>query len=873
MKAVACLTEQKKTGPRNSPVLSSLFFGKAKLLESPSADESSGPAQRDALAERLVEEMKEAWQQGQRPVAEDFLNRYPELASDVQAAVRLIYEEICLRQQWGLEVASAQFVKRFPQWQAELKFLLDCHGIIQPMMTGPVFPSAGQTWTDFLLLAELGRGTFGRVFLAKQHSLSDRPVVLKMMAADEGEHLSLARLQHTHIVPLYAVQEDPARSIRALCMPYFGGASLDRILEALKDKPVGERTGQDILRALDELQAASPVSLPSKGPARYLLARASYVQALCWIGSCLAEALHYAHDRGLVHLDLKPHNVLLASDGQAMLLDFNLAREPLQPGAVTVASFGGTPEYMSPEQELALARMRAHLPISLAVDARSDIYSLGLVLYQALGGTLASKHPLPYLHTCNPQVSFGLADLIHKCLAQDASDRYPDAATLAADLRRLLADLPLRAVANRSLFERWRKWRRRQPHLLVEMGLLLTLLLAAAIAGFYAWGNTTQQLHEAETALTDGQAQLQSRAYAAALRSLNRGIALAEGLPRSRPLLARLVGQLSLAQRAVAAHQLHLITEGIRFLYGKEPLDARQAAAVEAECRRVWDTRDRLTRSSAGALEPELEEQIQHDLLDLVILWADLHVRLTPANRTDEARQDALRLLGEAEARLGSSIVLARECQEHWAALGRRDLAEAAARRIAGLSPRTAWEHYSLGRFLLRSGQPAQAMRELERALELRPQDFWSNFYQGACAFRLGRYDDALRAYRVCVALAPDCAECFYNRGLAEAALGHTERALYDYNRALQLTPGLAAAALSRGILHYQAKRYQEALADFRWALDQGGDGATVHYHTALVYASRKERGAALESLRRVFAHDGRHKEARELYDRLCRER
>jgi tetratricopeptide (TPR) repeat protein len=382
----------------------------------------------------------------------------------------------------------------------------------------------------------------------------------------------------------------------------------------------------------------------------------------------------------------------------------------------------------------------------------------------------------------------------------------------------------------------------------------------------------THQRYEAEMALADGQAQLQSRAYTAAARTLNRGVLVAEGLPMSSLLLDRLSGQLRLAQRAQAAQQLHTITESLRFLYGIEPPDARQAAKVAAQCQRIWDTRDRIAQTAGCELEAGLEKQIQQDLLDLVILWADLHARLAPAEGADEARQDALRLLGEAESHFGPSIVLARECQEYAEALGRRDVAQAAERRVAELVPRTAWEHYSLGRFFLRSGNPTRAMLEFERALELRPQDFWPNFYQGSCAYLLRRYEEATHAFRVCLALAPDCAECFYNRGLAEAALGRTDRALHDYNRALELNPALAAAALNRGILHFQAKRYQEALDDFQWALDQGADGTTIHYNMALVYWARKDRGAALGSLRRVLETDRQHNEARELYDRLVRE-
>src|SRR5919201_3503266 len=221
----------------------------------------------DALVERLAADMAERWRRGECPLTEEYLARYPELNGRPEAAIELIYEEICLRQEHGQKLAPAEVVRRFPLWQAQLRVLLDCHQLLEARPALPRFPRAGETLGEFRLLAELGRGARGCVFLATQPTLADRPMVLKFTPSDGREHLSLARLQHTHIVPLYAVHDDPARNLRALCMPYFGGTTLAQLLEALRDRPPGQRTGRDLLRALERAKAAASIAVAVEGPA------------------------------------------------------------------------------------------------------------------------------------------------------------------------------------------------------------------------------------------------------------------------------------------------------------------------------------------------------------------------------------------------------------------------------------------------------------------------------------------------------------------------------------------------------------------------------------------------------------------------------
>jgi serine/threonine protein kinase/tetratricopeptide (TPR) repeat protein len=841
------------------------------------------------VARRLAAEMAQQWEEGQRPLTEAILAAHPELADQVDVVVELVYEEICLRRQYGEPCNTVEVLNRFPRWREQLEILLGCHRLLEEELSDSAqqvstFPAVGEKIGEFELLAELGSGSVGRVYLANQSILARRPVVLKLTPDTSLEYLSLARLTHTHIVPLYGMFEDPSRRLRILCMPYLGGSTLARILTLLESIPLSIRTGRHLLDALDRAQADLPVHTPRRGPARQFLAQASYTQAICWLGACLADALQYAHERGLIHLDIKPSNVLLAGDGQPMLLDFHLARPSLPAGAAAPDWLGGTPWYMSPEQVAALACVRTGQRLPSALDGRSDIYSLGLLLYEALGGkrggnskaTTISISPtaegsaFPPLDRCRRGFSPGLADIVARCLRPEAAHRYRDAADLAGDLRRHLAHLPLRGVPNRSWGERWRKWRQRRPHRLILLSVVGTLVLVGAAVGQLAWAHLRRQADEARTDLAEGKKHLARLEYEAARDRFRHGRSLLDTLPGWGDLKEQLSAQRQLVEQLQTAEELHRAVDRLRFLGGLEGVSEARLRTLEDLCGRLWNLRaalaDRLPEEPIN-----YRKRAREDLPDLAVLWTDLRLKIASKEERDAAAREALGVLEQAEKLFGPSPVLYAQRQDLEEILEHRERAAEAGRQAAALPLRTAWDHYALGRFQLRRGRLAEAAPLLDRAVELQPDSFWPHFYRSLCAQRQGRNLEAISSLTACLALSGDRAICYYNRALAWSALGRDDQAVADYTRAIEADATFGAAWLNRGVLHYRARRYVAARADLEEALRRDATPAVAAYNLALVDGAEGQQAQAILHLQEALRHDPGYQEARTLLMQLRR--
>src|SRR5262245_21778896 len=309
---------------------------------------------------------------------------------------------------------------------------------------------------DYELLEEIGRGGQGVVYRARQKSLN-RTVALKVIGlghwATEAhlkrfrrEAEAAASLEHPSIVPIYEVGERDGSC-------YF----------SMKFVEVGQ---------LDEVTKRGPMPLRR---AVELIAK-------------VARTVHYAHEHGILHRDIKPGNILLDAKSEPHLTDFGLARLVESESSVTqTLDVLGTPSYMAPEQAVGN---------NAAVSSVTDVYGLGAVLYQLLtdqppfaGGAtyetikllLDTEPKKPRL--LNPKIDRDLSTICLKCLEKDPDGRYPSALALAEDLERWLKHEPIQA-RHTGVFARGTKWVRRNPSSAFSLACLVAL---AAAAGWIVW--------------------------------------------------------------------------------------------------------------------------------------------------------------------------------------------------------------------------------------------------------------------------------------------------------------------------------------------------------------------------------------------------
>jgi serine/threonine protein kinase len=454
---------------------------------------------RTELAAELIRiDLNRRLKLGEQVCIDKYLRQVPELrAADVEL-VALLIDEHSMRTEAGQAVTFDEYARRFPEHVDTLRNEL---GLTDDRTRSPVATDAasqpsghsvepseenerlepGSVIGDFEIERLLGAGGVSRVFLATQLSL-DRQVALKVtFAADEdtsaaNEGRTMAAFSHPHIVPVFA--EERIGRLRLLAMEYVDGPTLSDFLNAARDRFHGSGRSR-IPTAAEALSLIA--ELCSQQQSEETVRRHDGVSCrdfLCGMFRDLGRALAAAAAKGVLHSDVKPANILLTRDGKAMLADFNVSlRQELNDGEPP--QVGGTLLYMSPEQLGILTGSETEVRL----DERSDVYSLGLVLFEALTGgwpflegnvaadpvtasgqlqatRLSSSIEFP---SGNKWLTPGLKSIIETCLAPQPGNRYRSADELADDLDRFLNHRPLKTANDPSHLERATKWFRRSP--------------------------------------------------------------------------------------------------------------------------------------------------------------------------------------------------------------------------------------------------------------------------------------------------------------------------------------------------------------------------------------------------------------------------
>jgi serine/threonine protein kinase/Flp pilus assembly protein TadD len=462
--------------------------------------------------ERLVQAMHEylaALEAGQKPDRAAFLARHPEIAHELAD---------CLD---GLDFVRAAGTHGVDNREGGGDAPGTTHQT--PLTT---HESAEPPLGDYRIVREIGQGGMGVVYEAVQLSLNRRVAlkVLPFAAALDSRQLqrfkneahAAAQLHHTNIVPVYGVGSD--RGIHYYAMQFIDGQTLAQVIEQLKQSESLVRSPLSVAKKRGRESEEVPATDHGPRTTDHVQVKAlstnsirdrEFFRTVANLGTQGAEALEHAHQAGVIHRDIKPANLLIEHSPLApnpaslrlWITDFGLAHCQTQAGLTMTGDLVGTLRYMSPEQALAKR---------VLVDHRTDVYSLGATLYEALtlepvfAGAdrqellrqIAFEEPRPP-HRLNPAIPRELETIVLKALEKNPAERYATAQEMADDLTRFLKDQPIRA-RRPTLLGRLRKLVRRHPGVAATAALALVLVLVLTAIGL-VYNNRTIRREQEQT--------------------------------------------------------------------------------------------------------------------------------------------------------------------------------------------------------------------------------------------------------------------------------------------------------------------------------------------------------------------------------------
>jgi tetratricopeptide (TPR) repeat protein len=649
----------------------------------------------------------------------------------------------------------------------------------------PLAPN--QQLYEYRIVRQLGQGGFGTVYLAHD-TLLDRPVAIKELTitrqTDEQafkrflqEARTAGGLNHPDIVTVHALKVEGPNVY--LVMEYVSGGSWRGLLE---------KHGK-----LDIEQAVK-------------------------IAIDVCEGLAAVHAKDIVHRDIKPENILLTEDRRAKVSDFGIAHVPRGAGGTSLTQAGfqpGTLVYMSPEQVL-----------GKPVDARSDVYQVGELLYEMLAG----KHYID-LAEIERQARESTGNNALRMQAK-VFDLLADAVCIkpAAALKRLRRDAPdeLRGIIKTTLAK--------NPAQRPASASALSRKLAA-------WLDQ----------------------YAAVISHVKLGIAY-YAQDRLDDAISEFRVAFGLNPDCAEAH----VWLGIVY--------HQQNRLNDAICE--WQEAVRINPGYADAHNNLGNTYAKQDHLDEAIREFQVALRLNPDDAAAHnnlgntyAKQDHL---DEAIREYQVALRLNPDCAETHSNLGiayhrqnRLDDAIRELQEVVRINPDKADAHHKLGIAYNEQDRPNDAIREFQEVIRIDPDDANVHDNLGIAYDKQGRLDDAIREYQVALRLNPGFAEAHNNLGYAYQMQHRLDDAIREYQVALRLNPDLAMAHINLGNVYYKQDRlddsiceYQEAVRAYQEVIRINPDDADVHDNLGGVYVSLRQYADAIASFSRAIEIDPKYKYA-----------
>ena len=871
------------------------------------ADPSS---ERDPI-EQLAESFLMRFRAGERPSLEEIAVAHPELAGEIHALFPALIE----MEQAGSAVGRAAAAAG-----------------------PPVDHAVPESLGGYRIIREIGRGGMGVVYEAEHEALGRR-VALKVLpcglagdararARFDREARAAARLHHSNIVPVFDVGEDDGRVFYVMQM--IQGQGLDLVIDELRrlrQLSAGARSASNIAASLvlgrfatanlaeTELAgdaadsneknpdpgacASTSAVLPGQSDLTSALDnRRAYHRSVAQIAQQAASALAYAHARGVVHRDIKPSNLLLDTAGVVWVTDFGLAKT----GDVDMTATGevvGTVRYMAPE------RFRGKC------DVRSDLYALGLTLYEllTLKPAFAAADRLQVIEqirreepvsprSLDRKVPRDLETIVLKAIDKDPRGRYQSADDLGADLQRFVAGEPVLA-RRMGLPERCVRWVRRNP---AVAGMAAAVFVAMVVGGLgLAYWLQERQAAAARLALALQEATLlrdqavthpaDVARWRAALEALKRAqTALAEvGEPASRAQLAALDGEVQAAAEAaerdrVLVEELIDIRSGFGGTSGVSSTDAAYSLAFrEAGFDVDEDDVQQLAARIAARPEPVRRAVVAGlDHWTAVRRWkrGPRHagwprlVAVARAADPDPVR-DRLRaaLAVEDKAELLEQVrpLVEQAMSADWlpaslvllgttvASAGDVDAAVRVLRRASGVYPTDAWVQYVLGMQLERMTPPRhdEAIAAYSATRAIRPE---LSHEMAHALQRRGRGEEAEAIFRDLVRRRPEVTlhlACLgthlQERGRAAEAGPFFERALAIDREAVAARPHDSGPHFNLGLVLEQQGHLDQAIACFRTAIDLDPKHFDGYYHLGAAQWRKRQWDEAIASFRKAI--------------------